>query len=80
MKELITLYLIRSKYKSIIRRFNKMKDIDIKEINLYDIFLKYSYSDLKEMFKVSKSKEEKDFYMTLANMVLQKEQAKVIGK
>lgn len=57
-----------------------MKDIDIKEINLYDIFLKYSYSDLKEMFKVSKSKEEKDFYMTLANMVLQKEQAKVIGK
>ena len=56
-----------------------MKDIDIKEINLYDIFLKYSYSDLKEMFKVSKSKEEKDFYMTLANMVLQKEQAKVIG-
>ena len=52
-----------------------MKDIDI-----YDIFLKYSYSDLKEMFKVSKSKEEKDFYMTLANMVLQKEQAKVIGK
>ena len=57
-----------------------MKDIDIKEINLYDIFLKYSYIDLKEMFKVSKSKEEKDFYMTLANMVLQKEQAKVIGK
>ena len=57
-----------------------MKDIDIKEINLYDIFLKYSYNDLKEMFKVSKSKEEKDFYMTLANMVLQKEQAKVIGK
>ena len=57
-----------------------MKDIDIKEINLYAIFLKYSYSDLKEMFKVSKSKEEKDFYMTLANMVLQKEQAKVIGK
>ena len=57
-----------------------MKDIDIKEINLYDIFLKYSYSDLKEMFKFSKSKEEKDFYMTLANMVLQKEQAKVIGK
>ena len=57
-----------------------MNDIDIKEINLYDIFLKYSYSDLKEMFKVSKSKEEKDFYMTLANMVLQKEQAKVIGK
>ena len=57
-----------------------MKDIDIKEINLYDIFLKYSYSDLKEMFKVSKSKEEKDFYMTLANVVLQKEQAKVIGK
>ena len=57
-----------------------MKDIDIKEINLYDIFLKYSYSDLKEMFKVSKSKEEKDFYMTLANMVLQKVLAKVIGK
>ena len=57
-----------------------MTEINIKEIDLYDIFLKYSYSDLKELFKKSKSKEEKDFYMTLANLVLQKEQAKIIGK
>ena len=57
-----------------------MTEINIKEIDLYDIFLKYSYSDLKELFKKSKSKEEKDFYMTLANLVLQKEQARVIGK
>lgn len=51
-----------------------------KDINLYDIFINYSYSQLKELFKNSKTKEEQDFYMTLSNLVLQKEQAKVIGK
>ncbi|WP_315109971.1 hypothetical protein [Clostridium intestinale] len=48
--------------------------------NLYDIFLKYSYSQLKELFSNAKTKEEKDFYMALSNMVLQREQKKVIGK
>ena len=48
-------------------------------INLYDIFKQYSYSDLKEMFKTAKTKEEQDFYITLANIVLQKQQLKVIG-
>lgn len=51
-----------------------------KDINLYDIFINYSYSQLKELFKNAKTKEEQDFYMTLSNLVLQKELAKVIGK
>ncbi|WP_195430419.1 hypothetical protein [Clostridium sp. D46t1_190503_E9] len=51
-----------------------------KDINLYDIFIKYSYSQLKELFKKATTKEEQDFYMTLSNLVLQKEQAKVIGE
>ncbi len=50
------------------------------EVNLYDIFMNYSYSEIKDLFKKAKTKEEKDFYMTLANMMLQREQAKVIGK
>lgn len=50
------------------------------ETNLYDMFLKYSYSQLKMLFKNAKTKEEKDFYMTISNLVLQREQEKVIGK
>ncbi|OPJ58164.1 hypothetical protein [Clostridium chromiireducens] len=48
--------------------------------NLYDQFLKYSYADLKELFKKAKTKEEQDFYITLSEIVLQKEQERVIGK
>ncbi|MDQ0151058.1 hypothetical protein ACFO6R_13930 [Eubacterium multiforme] len=51
-----------------------------KEVDLYDIFTHYSYSELKDLFKNAKTKEEQDFYMTLSNLVLQKEQEKVIGK
>lgn len=47
---------------------------------LYDIFLSYSYSELMALFKNAKSKEQQDFYVTLSNIVLQREQAKVIGK
>lgn len=54
--------------------------MNFKENTLYDMFLKYSYKDLKDLFKNAKTKEEQDFYMSLANMVLQREQAKVIGK
>jgi len=36
----------------------------------------YSYSQLKALFKNAKTKEEQDFYMTLSNMVLQKQQKK----
>ncbi|GAA0783089.1 hypothetical protein [Hathewaya limosa] len=54
-----------------------MKD---KENNLYNIFLSYSYSELKALFKNAKTKEEQDFYMILSNLVLQKEQAKLLGK
>ena len=48
--------------------------------NLYDQFLKYSYADLKELFKKAKTKEEQDFYIALSEIVLQKEQERVIGK
>lgn len=46
--------------------------------NLYEEFLKYSYFDLKEMCKKAKTKEEQDFYMSMANLVLQREQRRVI--
>ncbi|WP_461207589.1 hypothetical protein [Clostridium sp. DL1XJH146] len=51
-----------------------------KQDNLYNQFLKYSYYDLKELFKKAKTKEEKDFYIALSDIVLQKEQKKVIGE
>lgn len=47
---------------------------------LYDIFVNYSYSQLKNLFKNAKTDDERNFYMTLSNIVLQKEQEKVIGK
>lgn len=52
----------------------------IKANNLYNYFLQYSYRELKELFKKSETREEQDFYMTLANIVLRREQEKVIGK
>lgn len=48
--------------------------------NLYEQFLKYSYKDLEESFKKAKTKEEQDFYIALSDIVLQKEQERVIGK
>ena len=51
-----------------------------KDLDLYDIFKKYSYSHLKELFKKAKTKDEQDFYMALSNIMLQKQQSKVIGK
>ena len=44
------------------------------------MFLNCTYSQLKNLFKKAKSKEEQDFYIMLSNMVLQREQEKVIGK
>ncbi|AGX44226.1 hypothetical protein [Clostridium saccharobutylicum] len=46
--------------------------------NLYDQFLKYSYTELKELFDKAKTKDEQDFYMNMANLVLQREQKRVI--
>lgn len=51
-----------------------------KDLDLYSIFQRYSYSQLKELFKNAKTKDEQDFYMALSNIMLQKQQAKVIGK
>jgi hypothetical protein len=47
-------------------------------INLYDQFVKYSYSELKELFDNAKTEEEQDFYMNMANFILQREQRRVI--
>lgn len=56
--------------------------LDMKDENykLYDMFLTCSYWDLMKLFKESKTKEEQDFYIMLSNIVLQREQSKVIGK
>ncbi|MDU1411849.1 MAG: hypothetical protein E6929_03460 [Clostridium sp.] len=51
-----------------------------KNVNLYDIFSRYSYKDIMKLFQDSKTKEERDFYANLSNMILQREQMKVIGK
>ena len=50
----------------------------IQHINLYQEFISYSYKELQQFFKESKTKEEQDFYMTLANLLLKKQQKKVI--
>ncbi len=50
----------------------------IQHRNLYQEFMGYSYEELQELFKESKTKEEQDFYMTLANLLLKKKQKKVI--
>ncbi|EPY2277891.1 hypothetical protein ACXAT3_002642 [Clostridium sporogenes] len=54
--------------------------MDSKKEKLYDIFLSCSYDELMKLFKDAKSKEEQDFYVTLSNLVLQREAKKVIGK
>jgi hypothetical protein len=48
--------------------------------NLYEQFLKYSYTDLKELFKKAKTRDEQDFYIVLSELLLQREQERVIGK
>lgn len=52
--------------------------MNMKQNNLYEEFLKYSYKDLHELFTNAKTKEEKDFYMILLDFLLQKEQNKII--
>ena len=46
--------------------------------NLYNEFLKYEYNELQEPFKQAKTKDEQDFYMALANLILQRKQRKII--
>ncbi|MGY0372306.1 hypothetical protein [Clostridium sp. JNZ J1-5] len=42
--------------------------------------IKHSYKDLNELFKNAKTKEEQDFYIALSDIILQKEQERVIDK
>lgn len=51
-----------------------------KSNDLYNMFKKYSYNDLKDLFKNAKTKDEQDFYMMLSNFLLQEKQRKVIGE
>ena len=51
-----------------------------KKLELYDIFLSYTYKDVMEFFRKANNKEEKDFYANISNIILQKEQEKVIGE
>lgn len=44
------------------------------KFNLYNKFLKYNHNELQELFKMSTTNEEQDFYMALFNLKLQKEQ------
>ena len=52
----------------------------MKKIACMSSFLNYSYKDLKELFKKAKTREEQDVYILLSDIVLQKEQRRVIGK
>ena len=38
-----------------------------KEENLYELFQKYSYTELKQLVKEAKTKDEQEFDMTLAD-------------
>lgn len=53
-----------------IHRYARSVFMEENEKSLYDIFLNYSYSQLKQMFSKAESEEEKNFYMTLENLVL----------
>lgn len=47
---------------------------------VYMSSFKISYTDFIELFKKVKTKEEQEFYIVLSNIVLQREQERVIGK
>ncbi|MGL5067255.1 MAG: hypothetical protein ACRC6T_05420 [Sarcina sp.] len=51
-----------------------------KKTELYDMFLSYTYKDVMELLRKANSKEEKDFYASISNIILQREQEKVIGE
>ena len=51
-----------------------------KKLELYDIFLSYTYKEVMELLRKANNKEEKDFYANISNIILQKEQEKVIGE
>lgn len=52
--------------------------MEFKKEDANNMFLNYSYRELKELFKKAKTSEEQDLYMALSNRVLQREQEKII--
>lgn len=51
-----------------------------KKLELYDMFLHYTYKDIMDLFRKANNKEEKDFYASISNIILQREQKRVIGE
>lgn len=51
-----------------------------KKVELYDLFLTYSYQDVIKLFKGASSKAERDFYAKISDMILQKEQERIMGE
>lgn len=53
--------------------------VDIDPELLYENSVSCPYNLLKKLFKNSELREDQDFYMKLSNMVLQKEQSKILS-
>ncbi|WP_297520253.1 hypothetical protein [uncultured Clostridium sp.] len=51
-----------------------------KRVELYDLFLSYTYKDVMELLRKANSKEEKDFYAKVSDIILQREQERVMGE
>ncbi|MGL4655576.1 MAG: hypothetical protein ACRCWM_06820 [Sarcina sp.] len=54
--------------------------MDNKKLELYDLFLSCTYNDAMALFRSAKTKEEKDFYAMISDMILQREQKRVMGE
>ncbi len=55
-----------------------MQDMEEQKENLFEIYKKYDYFELRELFKMAKTKEEQDFYVKVSDFLLQKRQLEVI--
>mgnify|MGYP000888398632 CR=1 FL=1 len=55
-----------------------MQAMDEQKENLYEMFKKYDYFELLELFDMAKTKEEQDFYALVSDFLLQKRQHEVI--
>lgn len=70
-------------FRSVIVSFDSIKwlnNADIDPETLYKDSIQCSYSQLKNLFNNSKTKEEQDFYMKLSNLVLQKRESELINE
>ena len=56
------------------------KLINLEEKNLYDFIMNLKKSDIEELLKSSKTKEEKKFYYKLQELILRIQQEKLIAE